>query len=118
MHKAFISVAGEDVAKAREIASEFAANQIYLYDESGQHAADMWQEEADALRASTVLVIFWSKNYLKKQGALREIRLAVELLEQRKLGHPLIVRLDDTPLTSVGNRPGDESDGGVAGTTH
>jgi tetratricopeptide (TPR) repeat protein len=111
MHKAFISVAGEDVSKARQVTSEFVANQIYLYDESGKHAADMWQEEADALRASTVLVIFWSKNYLKKQGTLREIRLAAELLELRRLGRPLIVRLDDTPLNSVGDRQGDESDG-------
>ena len=71
----------------------------------------MWQEEANELRASTVLVIFWSINYLKKKGTLREIRLAVELLDQRKLGHPLIVRLDDTPLTAVGNLPDDESNG-------
>ena len=42
---------------------------------------------------------------------MREIRLAVELLELRRLGHPLIVRLDDTPLNSVGDRPGDESHG-------
>lgn len=111
MGKAFFSVAGEDVEKARGVAAEFAANQVYLYDESGEHAADMWQEEASELRASTVLVIFWSINYLKKKGTLREIRLAVELLDQRKLGHPLIVRLDDTPLTSVGNLAGDESDG-------
>jgi tetratricopeptide (TPR) repeat protein len=111
MHKAFFSVAGEDVAKAREVASEFAANQIYLYDESGLHATDMWQEEADALRACTVLVIFWSRHYLKKKGTLREIRLAAELLKQRKLGHPLIVRLDETPLDSLGHRHGDESNG-------
>ena len=111
MGKAFFSVAGEDVEKARGIATEFAANQIYLYDESGQHAADMWEEEAKELRDSTVLVIFWSVNYLKKKGTLREIRLAVELLDCRKLGHPLIVRLDATPLTSVGNLAGDESDG-------
>lgn len=111
MGKAFFSVAGEDVEKAREIAAEFAANQVYLYDESGQHAADMWEEEAKELQDSTVLVIFWSVNYLKKKGTLREIRLAVELLDHRKLGHPLIVRLDDTPLTSVGNLAGDESDG-------
>lgn len=67
MHKAFISVAGEDIAKAREVASQFAANQIYLYDESGEYGADMWQEESEALRASTVLLIFWSKSYLKKK---------------------------------------------------
>ena len=93
MTKAFISVAGEDVEKAREVAKEFTANLIYLYDESGQHGVDMWNEEANALRASSVMLIFWSKDYLKKKGTLREIRLAVELLEQRKLGHPIIVRL-------------------------
>ena len=52
MTKAFISVAGEDVEKARQMAKEFTANLIYLYDESGQHGADMWIEEANALRAS------------------------------------------------------------------
>jgi superfamily II DNA or RNA helicase len=66
MGKAFFSVAGEDVEKARGIAAEFAANQIYIFDESGRHAADMWEEEAKELRDSTVLVIFWSISYLKK----------------------------------------------------
>ena len=47
MTKAFISVAGEDVEKAREVAKEFTANLIYLYDESGQHGVDMWNEEAN-----------------------------------------------------------------------
>ena len=111
MNRAFFSVAGEDVAKASDIAADFASNQIYLYDETGQDAVDMWREEATELRASTVFVIFWSASYLKKKGTLREIRLAVELLELRRLGHPLIVRLDDTPLNSVGDRPGDESHG-------
>jgi tetratricopeptide (TPR) repeat protein len=111
MTKAFISVAGEDVEKAREVAKEFTANLIYLYDESGQHGVDMWNEEANALRASSVMLIFWSKDYLKKKGTLREIRLAVELLEQRKLGHPIIVRLDDTPLDGRGELQGDESNG-------
>lgn len=111
MHRAFFSVAGEDVAKASALAAEFAANQIYLYNKTGQDGADMWQEEAKELRASTVFVIFWSASYLKKKGTLREIRLAVELLDFRRLGHPLIVRLDETPLDSVGDRPGDESHG-------
>lgn len=111
MTRAFISVAGEDIGKAREVAKEFTANLIYLYDESGQHGVDMWNEEAAALRTSSVMLIFWSRNYLKKKGTLREIRLAVELLEQRKLGHPIIVRLDDTPLDGKGELQGDESDG-------
>lgn len=60
----------------------------------------MWHEEQAALRASSVLVVFWSKNYIKKVGTLREIKFAAELLRENKLGEPLIVRLDDTPLNA------------------
>jgi tetratricopeptide (TPR) repeat protein len=106
-NRAFLSVAGEDVAAARRLASAFTPNLIYLYEQSGQHAADLWAEESAALRDSSVVVIFWSKSYLKKKGTLREIALIAELLDKRVLGHPLIVRLDDTALSAVAESPGD-----------
>jgi hypothetical protein len=58
-----------------------------------------------------VVVIFWSKNYLKKKGTLREIALIAELLDKRVLGHPLIVRLDDTSLSAAADFPGDPMHG-------
>ena len=111
MHKVFISVAGEDLQYAVVVAKEFAANLVYLYTANGENAADMWTEEAEALRSSSVLVIFWSQHYVKKRGTLREIGLAVELLGQKKLGHPLIVKLDNTPLDAVGMLASDPSFG-------
>lgn len=111
MHRAFISVAHEDIEFATAVKNEFLASLLYLYTDSGRDGADMWQEEEAALRASSVMVIFWSRHYLRKRGTLREIRLAVELLGQRRLGHPLIVRLDDTPLDAAGTLDGDASNG-------
>lgn len=110
-NRAFLSVAGEDVTAARRLASAFTPNLIYLYEQSGQHAADLWAEESAALRDSSVVVIFWSKNYLKKKGTLREIALIAELLDKRALGHPLIVRLDDTNLLAVAESLGDPMHG-------
>jgi hypothetical protein len=55
----------------------------------------------------TVVVIFWSRHYIRKRGTLREIALIAELLDQRALGHPVIVRLDDTSLSAVADFPGD-----------
>ncbi|MFY1893336.1 hypothetical protein [Achromobacter xylosoxidans] len=106
-NRAFLSVAGEDVQAARALASAFTPNLTYLYERNGQNAADLWAEESLALRESSVVVIFWSKNYIRKLGTLREIALMGELLDQRLLGHPLIVRLDDTDLLAVADFPGD-----------
>lgn len=110
-NRAFLSVAGEDIAHARQLATCFTPNLTYLYERSGELAADLWEEESAALRNSSVVVIFWSKSYIKKRGTLREIRLMAELLEQRALGHPLILRLDDTPLNALADFPGDRAHG-------
>lgn len=110
-NRAFLSVAGEDVVHARNLASSFTPNLIYLYEQSGEMAANLWEEESAALRKASVVVIFWSKSYVKKRGTLREIRLMAELLEKRSLGHPLIVRLDDTDLGTLADFPGDPAHG-------
>jgi hypothetical protein len=111
MTRAFLSVAGEDIARARLLADSLSSQLRYLYTDTGKDAADMWEEERQALRESTVVVIYWSKNYLRKKGTAREIAYIAELLNTRKVGHPVIVRLDDTDLTATIDLPGDELHG-------
>jgi hypothetical protein len=52
-NRAFLSVAGEDVEAARRLASAFSPNLIYLYEQSGKNAADLWAEESAAIRDSS-----------------------------------------------------------------
>jgi tetratricopeptide (TPR) repeat protein len=101
------------VPVARALAKQFTPNLIYFYEQSGRHGADFWEEEMTALRGSTVVVIFWSANYLRKNGTIREMALVLELLQAGRLGHPLILRLDETSLNASANLPGNVADGEV-----
>lgn len=95
----FFSVSSVDIEFSEKIWDQFPDNWIYLYSKTGEEAAHMWDEISEReLPRAKILVIFWSRKYLEAQGCIREIKQAANLLKRKQL-RPLVLRLDDTPLS-------------------
>ena len=59
----------------------------------------MWDERSEReLPRTKIFVIFWSRNHLKTQGCIREIKQAAGLVDSGLL-RPLVLRLDDCPIS-------------------
>lgn len=98
MYPIFLSVSSSDEKFARAIWNDLPSDWAYLYSASGVEGAEMWDEiSRQELPAAKYLIIFWSKNYVKAQGCIRELRQAAELLAAGTL-ETLILRLDDFPI--------------------
>lgn len=105
MHPVFLSVSSADERFARAIWSELPSDWAYLYSESGQEGAEMWDEiSREELPLSKYFIIFWSKHYVTARGCIRELRQAAELVGNGTMSS-LIVRLDDFPITFQDHMP-------------
>ena len=95
----FFSVASEDVQLAERIFDRFRRGDIFLYTRTGENGVWFWDEiEQEELPFTKGFVVFWSKNFVKGEGALRELRLARKFFDERRLQDCVILRLDDTPI--------------------
>ncbi len=95
----FFSVASQDIALAERIFEQYADGHFYLYSKNGKQAAWFWEEiEREQLPFAKAFVIFWSKNYVRNEGTLRELMLATDFFRERRLSDCVIIRCDDTPL--------------------
>lgn len=95
----FISVANADIEFAEQVWEHFPDDLIYLYSKTGEEAAHMWDEISEReLPRAKVFVVFWSRNYLRATGCIREIKQAAGLIESGLL-RPLVLRLDDCPIS-------------------
>ncbi|WP_156360294.1 tetratricopeptide repeat protein [Sphingomonas sp. Leaf226] len=98
-HPIFFSVASPDVIFAEQIFNRYARDLIFLYSRSGKNGTWIWDEiEKDELPFSKAFVIFWSKDYVKNTGTIRELNFAGRQLEHGLLKDFAIVRCDDTPI--------------------
>lgn len=99
MFPVFLSVSSADESYARHIWKDLPTDWAYLYSTSGEEGAELWDEiSRRELPASKYLVVFWSKNYVVAGGCTRELSQAAELVSSGVLS-PLILRLDDFPIT-------------------
>jgi hypothetical protein len=99
MFPLFFSVSSDDIAFAEEVWKRFPDDWIYIYSKTGEEGAHMWDEiSRRELPKSRILVIFWSKNYVAAKGCIREILQAKDLVQQGLL-RPVVLRLDDFPIT-------------------
>lgn len=107
MYPVFLSVSSNDEKFAHAIWGDLPRDWAYLYSESGEEGAELWDEiSRRELPSSKYLIVFWSKNYVRAEGCVRELRQAAELVAKGTLS-PLILRLDDFPITWNDNLPGD-----------
>lgn len=103
----FYSVSSDDLDFAAKVWDHFPDDWIYLYSKTGEEAVHMWDEISEReLPRAKIMVIFWSRNFLKAKGCIREIKQAEGLFE-RKLLRPLVLRLDDCPLSWTDDFPED-----------
>ena len=95
----FFSVASADIEFAERVWEPLPDDWVYLYSKTGEEAAHVWDEISEReLPRAKILVIFWSRNYLKAQGCVREIKQAAGLVDSGLL-RPLVLRLDDCPIS-------------------
>lgn len=98
MYPIFFSVTSEDVGLAEEIWGDLPDDWVYLYSRSGVEGASFWDEIArKEIPQSRIFVVFWSKDYPKKAGCIRELEQAQALVSAGHLT-PIVLRLDDTPI--------------------
>lgn len=98
MYPVFLSVSSKDEKFARSIWKDLPRDWAYLYSESGEEGAELWDEiSRRELPSSKYLIVFWSKDYVTAKGCLRELRQAAELVASGTLS-PLILRLDEFPI--------------------
>lgn len=103
----FFSISNADIDFGEKVWKNFPDDWIYLYSKTGEEAAHLWDEISEReLPRAKVLVVFWSRNFLKAQGCIREIKQAAGLLESGLL-RPLVLRLDDCPLSWTTDFPED-----------
>ena len=99
MYPIFFSVSSQDVSFAEEIWKQFPSDWIYLYSKTGEEGAHMWDEiSRRELPKSRVIIVFWSRNFVKAGGCLRELRQARTLVREGRLAC-LVLRLDEYPIT-------------------
>ncbi|WP_342629845.1 hypothetical protein AAC691_09315 [Nguyenibacter vanlangensis] len=99
MFPIFFSVSSTDIAFAEEVSKKLPDDWIYLYSKTGEEGAHMWDEISHKeLPQSQIFIIFWSKSYIAATGCVREILQAKDLVQKASL-KPLVLRLDDTPIT-------------------
>lgn len=98
-HPIFFSVSSSDISFAEEVWDHLPDDWVYLYSKTGEEAVDMWEEiSGRELPKAKIVVFFWSRNFLKASGCIKEILQAEGLIE-KGLVRPLILRLDDCPLS-------------------
>lgn len=99
MFPIFFSVSSNDATFAEEIWHKLPADWAYIYTKNGEEGVHMWDEiSRRELPRSKLLVVYWSKNYAKAEGCIREILQAKDLVRQSQL-RPVVLRLDDFPIT-------------------
>ncbi len=99
MFPVFLSVSSENEGFARQIWTDLPSDWAYLYSTSGDEGAELWDEiSRRELPSSKYLIVFWSQDYVRAGGCVRELRQAAELTANGTLS-PLILRLDDFPIT-------------------
>ena len=99
MFPVFFSVSSKDIAFAEEVWKRLPDDWVYVYSKTGEEGVHMWDEiSRRELPQSRLFVIFWSKNYITAQGCVREIRQAINLVQQGHL-RSVVLRLDGFPIT-------------------
>lgn len=94
----FFSVSSADISFAENVWKEFPDDWIFLYSKTGEEAEHVWNEISKReLPRAKIIVIFWSKNYVRSQGCIREIKETADLIDS-KLVRPLVLRIDGCPL--------------------
>jgi tetratricopeptide (TPR) repeat protein len=105
MYPVFLSVSSNDEMFARSIWQDLPRDWGYLYSVSGEEGAELWDEiSRRELPSSKYFIVFWSKGYARAAGCVRELRQAAELVASGTLS-PLILRLDNFPITWSGDLP-------------
>jgi tetratricopeptide (TPR) repeat protein len=98
MFPVFFSVSSTDIAFAEEVWKRLPADWVYIYSKTGEEGAHLWDEiSRGELPHSRLLVIFWSKNYIKAKGCIKEILQAKDLVQDGHL-RAVVLRLDDFPI--------------------
>lgn len=99
MFPIFFSVASKDILFAEQVWGAIPDDWVYLYSKTGEEGTHMWDEiSRRELPQSQLFVVFWSKTYITAQGCVREILQAKDLV-QRGILRPVILRLDDFPIS-------------------
>ena len=112
VHPVFISFASEDIENARKIGAAFPDDIVYLYERVGVEGANWPLEIEEEVRSCECFVVLWSKNYIVKEWARREMALAAGRVRSNGLGVWVIIQLDDLPLETKCINPltGNEED--------
>ncbi len=98
MRPIFFSVASSEVVFAEQIWERLPADLVYLYSKSGAEGEHMWREISDKeLANAKFFVVFWSANYVKALGCVRELAAAKQRVKDEALV-PLVLRLDNYPI--------------------
>jgi len=99
MFPIFFSVASKDIVFAEQVWEAIPDDWVYLYSKTGEEGTHMWDEiSRRELPQSQIFVVFWSKTYIAAQGCVREILQAKDLV-QRGILRPVVLRLDDFPIS-------------------
>ncbi|MBX9659101.1 MAG: toll/interleukin-1 receptor domain-containing protein [Nitrospiraceae bacterium] len=107
MFPVFFSVSSKNEKFAHHIWSDLPRDWAYLYSTAGDEGAELWDEiSRRELPSSKYFIVFWSKDYVRAEGCVRELKQAAELIARGALS-PLILRLDDFPITWSDDLPGE-----------
>jgi len=101
MHPLFFSVSSdpENIQFAEHLWAQFPDDWVYLYTKTGEDGVHMWDEiSSQELPKSQIIVVFWSEAFSNSSGCIRELSQAKELVQGGRL-QPLVLRLDDYPIT-------------------
>lgn len=99
MYPIFFSVSEEDKKFAEKVWARLPDDWVYLYSKTGEEGAHMWEEiSRRELPKSKIFVVFWSRAYTTAGGCMKEI-LQAKYLVRYGMIRPVILRLDDFPIT-------------------
>jgi hypothetical protein len=110
MTPVFFSVSNTDVAFAEWIWDRLPSDLAFLYSKNGEDGVVLWDEISEKkLPKCSHIVVFWSKNFPKAGGCVKELEQAAAMVDAKAI-YPLILRLDDYPITYSDDLPADEKD--------
>lgn len=100
MRPVFFSVADADVNYAEWLWDRLPSDLAYLYSKNGEDGVVLWDEISEKiLPKCQYFVVFWSKNFPLAGGCVKELKQAAAMADANAI-YPLIIRLDDYPITS------------------
>lgn len=110
MKSVFFPVSNSDVNVAEWIWERLPSDVAYLYSKNGEDGVDLWDEiSLRVLPNCRYFVVFWSRNFPNAGGCVKELNRAAAMADAKAI-FPLILRLDDYPITYSDDLPETQKD--------